>query len=271
MSKRDSGAVDDNLDDGVKKPRYDELAGVAGDGMGMGGGEMLSLVISSFLDADKSISVNKDISIRALKAEVTKAIGRKMVAKKMVLAYETETGSEILEEKDPSNRPYRISNYNVQDGATISLTLLTGQANKDKDAAVRATGNPDGFQRRNTNNRRWKMEDIMRLVTGVEIFGTYQYSLVKRDFFPPDTAWSAQDLYDKWRNLVKAAEAKRAQSNGEASGTRNFRGITLTDDILNRIINANKVKQNGPARWVRDEMKKEAELKKKNAMQAEQM
>ncbi|CAD6212786.1 unnamed protein product [Miscanthus lutarioriparius] len=57
------------------------------------------------------------------------------------------------------------------------------------------------------NNRRWTAKEVERLVQGVSKFGAGQWTQLKQNFFKTSIR-TAVNLKDKWRNLLKAYQAR---------------------------------------------------------------
>lgn len=188
----------------------------------------ITLVVKTLISPDMYVQVPSDHTIRGLKAAISSVASGKLQPKRQELKFKDK----ILTDKNEQGSPNKLSTYNIQDNDVIWLKMMVAQPKKQQQ------------ERRQAHNRRWKLEDIMRLLHGIEIYGTYQYALVRRDMFPPDTQWTAQDLYDKWRNLVKAADATRAQrQDQDGYSSRAFRGVVLPEEILARVLSANRVKR----------------------------
>ena len=189
---------------------------------------LITIYVKTLISPDMIIQIAPDATVRNLKASINSAANSKLQPKRQELKFKDK----ILVEKNETGLANKLSSYGIEDGGVIWLKMMVTQQKKTTQ------------ERRAANNRRWKLEDIMRLLHGIEIYGTYQYALVRRDMFPPDTAWTAQDLYDKWRNLVKAAEATRShRENADGYSSRAFRGVVLPEEILARVLTANRVKR----------------------------
>lgn len=207
----------------------------------------IDIVIKSLIESEPiALRVSSDSSIRNVKSQIAtynkKEKKRNTPVSKIALIYDDTELDDGKTLKD-----YGFPNESLEEDAknVIWMKMALGDSGVPVDALMNKTQ-----ERRNPNNRRWDIENIMRLLHGVEVHGTYQYKAVRELFFPEDSPWTPQDLYDKWRNLVKAAEAKLKEADPTAGAgvpPRTFRGVELPLEVMKRIAKANENNQSRKA------------------------
>ena len=198
----------------------------------------IDIVIKSLIESEPiALSVSSDSSIRKVKSQIAtynkKEKKRNTPVSKMALFYDDTELDDGKNLKD-----YGFPNESLEEDAknVIWMKMALGDSGVPVDALINKTQ-----VRRNPNNRRWDLENILRLLHGEEVHGTYQYKVVKENMFPEDSPWTPQDLYDKWRNLVKAATAKLTEADPTAGAgvpPRTFRGVELPLEVMKRIAKA---------------------------------
>lgn len=161
----------------------------------------IDIVIKSLIESEPiALRVSSDSSIRNVKSQIAtynkKEKKRNTPVSKIALIYDDTELDDGKTLKD-----YGFPNESLEEDAknVIWMKMALGDSGVPVNALMNKTQ-----ERRNPNNRRWDIENIMRLLHGVEVHGTYQYKAVRELFFPEDSPWTPQDLYDKWRKDRKS-------------------------------------------------------------------